>query len=467
MTQGPVEVEPAQIPQIVDGLRKHYNSGVTRPLEWRKAQLKGLIKILSEHEREWVTAMKEDMGSHMFEAGLLIENVKSEITHTLKKLDGWMKPKKMSNPWSLYPGGTKVIPEPYGVVCDFVPYNYPMFLGFSTLLPILAAGNVCLFKPSSNTPACARLYQQLFPRYLDKDGVKVVCGPSSICPAILECKFDFIFYTGSPAIGKSVMEAASKHLTPVILELGGKAPVYVDQSLNMDRCCKRLVWGKMFNGGQTCVCPDYVLVHEKSAAKFKESVLKMINQLYGDVKNKYNDNITHIINRRHFDRITRSIETCGGNILLEGLRDPERLYIGPTVIENPALDSQMMTEEIFGPVLPIITVRSKEEAIEFINARERPLALYILTDSSKVVDEFTQKTSSGAILQNDVMFHVSSADCPFGGIGNSGMGQYHGRTGFKALSHMKPVVVHSTWMEIDSKFPPYTEEHLKFIRKFA
>lgn len=466
MSREPEPVRVEEIPGIVDGLRRHFNTGVTRPLEWRKAQLKGLVKILTEHEEDWVRAMNEDMGSHFFEAGLLIASVKSEITHTLKNLDSWMKPKKMSNPWSLYPGGTKVIPEPYGVVCDFVPYNYPMFLGFSTILPILAAGNVCLFKPSSNTPACARLYQEHFPRYLDKDAVKVVCGPSSICPSILECRFDFIFYTGSPAIAKGVMEAAAKHLTPVLLELGGKCPVYVDESLSMDRCCKRLVWGKIFNGGQTCVCPDYVLVHEKSAQKFKETVLKVTKDLYGDVS-QYNGDITHIINRRHFDRIVRAIESSGGNILLEGARDPERLYIGPTVIENPALDSQLMTEEIFGPVLPIITVRSKEEAIDFVNAREKPLALYVLSDNSKVVDLFTLRTSSGAILQNDVLFHVASADCPFGGVGNSGMGQYHGRTGFKALSHMKPVVVHGTWMEVDSKFPPYTQEHLKFVRKFA
>ena len=467
MTQKvPTPVPAEQIPQIVADLRQYFFTHVTRPFDYRKKQMQGLIKCLEEHRQDWVDAMASDMGSHRFEANLLIQNIISEIQHTIDKFKDWLAPESASNPWSLYPGSTNIVPEPYGVVCDFIPYNYPMYLGFSTLLPILAAGNVCLFKPSSNTPACAYLYQTLFPQYLDPKGVKVVCGPTAICSTILEQRFDFIFYTGSPAVGKTVMAAAARYLTPVLLELGGKSPVYIDKDVKMDIACKRLLYGKNFNGGQTCVAPDYVLVHKDAVPKFKESLRKMADQLYGDVT-KYNDNITHIISERHFDRICRAIDTSGGNVLLNGYRDKTRLYIGPTVIENPSIDSQIMTEEIFGPVLPFIPVESEDEAINFINQREKPLALYVFTTNDKLFNKFREYTSSGAIMQNDVVFHVSSANSPFGGVGNSGMGQYHGKTGVLTLSHPKPVLTHSTFIEISAKYPPYSDANFKKIKSFV
>ncbi|OHT06999.1 fatty aldehyde dehydrogenase variant form [Tritrichomonas foetus] len=464
MSATPTPVE--RIPTIVNELRDYFNSGATKSLKWRQSQLKGLIKLLNENSQAWVDAMNSDMGSHHFEAALLIANVVSDIEHTLKNLEKWLQPKKFSNPWALYPGSTTVAPEPYGVVLDFIPYNYPMYLGFSTIAPILACGNVCLFKPSSKTPACAKLYQDLFPKYLDPKGTVVVCGPTAICDDILKQRFDFIFYTGSPAVAKTIMRAASEHLTPTLLELGGKSPVYVDNSLSMMKCCKRLVWGKFFNGGQTCVCPDYVLVNEKVWDSFKETLVQAIKELYGDVS-EYNDNITHIICKQHFDRIVRAIETSNGNKLVEGFRDASRLYIGPTVIESPALDSQLMTEEIFGPVLPLIKVKDAKEAIQFINQREKPLALYVLSDNNKTLDLFVRNTSSGAIMMNDTTFHVSSPFCPFGGVGNSGMGQYHGKYGIRALSHNKPVITHGTMIDLDIRYPPYTDSHLSLLKKFA
>ena len=462
----PTPVPPEQIPQIVTDLRNYYFTNVTRPFDYRKKQMQGLVKCLDEHRQDWVDAMASDMGSHSFEANLLIQNVRSEIIHTIDKFTDWLSPESASNPWSIYPGSTKIIPEPYGVVCDFIPYNYPMYLGFSTILPILAAGNVCLFKPSSNTPACAYLYQTLFPQYLDPKAVKVVCGPTAICSTILEQRFDFIFYTGSPSVGKTVMAAASRYLTPVLLELGGKSPVYVDKDVKLEVACKRLLFGKIFNGGQTCVAPDYALVHKDVVNKFKEVMLKTVQELYGDVS-QYNDNITHIISERHFDRITRTIETSGGNIIVNGMRDKSRLYIGPTIIENPGLDSQIMTEEIFGPVLPFITVQSPEEAIEFINRREKPLALYVFTSNDKVFDKIREFTSSGAIMQNDVVFHVSSPYSPFGGVGNSGMGQYHGKTGVLSLSHPKPVLTHSTMIDVSYRYPPYKDSNFKKLKPFV
>ncbi|KAH0785709.1 aldehyde dehydrogenase family protein [Histomonas meleagridis] len=455
-----------EIPGIVQALRDHYNTEVTRPIQWRIQQLQGLIKVLEEHEDEWNEALNKDMGAHKFEAALLVGAVKSEIKHTIKSLPKWMEPKSLSNPWALYPGSTSVVPEPYGVVCDFIPFNYPVFLGFSSICTILAAGNVCLFKPSSNTPACAKLYQDLFPKYLDPEAVKVVCGPSAICNVILKERFDFIFYTGSPAIAKGVMKAASEHLTPVLLELGGKSPVYVDKNLSIEKCAKRLVWAKIFNGGQTCVAPDYCFIHQDIYDKFKAELVKAISEFYGDVANVYNDNITHIINRRHFDRLTRAIQTSGGEILLEGLRDPEKLYIGPTLIENPSMDSQLMKEEIFGPILPLIKISGVEDAIKYINAHEKPLSLYVYTSDNKVLEQFTKRTSSGSVVLNDSTFHVSSPEMPFGGVGNSGMGQYHGKYGFRQLSHLKPVVTHSTMIDISQRYPPYTDGHLSLLKKF-
>jgi aldehyde dehydrogenase (NAD+) len=396
----------------------------------------------------------------------MIANVISDVEFTLANLSNWLAPKKLKTSLSLFPGSTFLVPEPYGVVCDFIPYNYPMLLGYCTMVPILASGNCLLFKPSSNTPACAKLYQEILPRYLDSNAVAVVCGPSSISDAILSHRFDFIFYTGSPAIGKRVQAAAAQFLTPVLLELGGKSPVYVDRRVSMTTVCRRLVWGKFFNGGQTCVCPDYCLVHEDVWDSFRAEVVKVVREFYGDVS-QYNDNITHIINERHFDRLVRAVETSRGEKILEGYRDRERKYFGPVVIESPALDSELMQEEIFGPVLPLIKVRDQEEAISFINERERPLALYVLTSDSAVFDSFAARTHSGAIMQNDTVFHVSSPACPFGGIGNSGMGCYHGKYGIRALSHFKPVLTHGTMVDITMRYPPYTDGHLSLLKKVA
>lgn len=466
MSRQPVSTTVEEIPDLVAGLRKYFRTGVTRNVSWRKDQIRGIMKMLQENWQQWVDAVGADLGSHSYENNLLQTNIISDCKHTLSELDSWMTPRKMGNPWVLCPGSTKLVPEPYGVVLDFIPYNYPMFLGLSTLIPIFAAGNVCMFKPSSNTPATAKLFQDLIPRYLDSSAIKVVCGPSSICDKILENRFDFIFYTGSPSIAKNVMAAASRYLTPVLLELGGKSPVYIDKNVSMLKSCRRLAWGKVWNAGQTCVAPDYAIVHEEVAEQFKETMLKVFNEFYGDIE-KYNDNVAHIINKRHYDRLINAIETSGGNVVAKGAQDPEQLYIGPTLIEDPQLDSKLMTDEIFGPILPFIKVKSHEEAVEFINDKEKPLACYVFTESSKVFDYFTKNTSSGALMQNDVVFHVSSPECPFGGVGNSGMGQYHGKFGFDSLSHIKPVTTHGTMFDIGAKYPPYTEDHLKLMKHFA
>jgi aldehyde dehydrogenase (NAD+) len=227
-----------------------------------------------------------------------------------------------------------------------------------------------------------------------------------------------------------------------------------------------LAFGKFFNGGQTCVAPDYVLVHENVFEVFKAQMVKVLREFYGDIT-QYNDNVTHIINRRHFDRLLAAIQNSGGSVIAEGFRDPERLYIGPTLIDSPALDSAVMTDEIFGPVLPFVKVSGPEQAIDFINAREKPLALYVLTENSRIFDLFAKRTSSGAVMMNDCTFHVSSPMCPFGGVGNSGMGQYHGKAGIRALSHMKPVVSHGTLIDLSMRYPPYTAEHLSLVEKFA
>ncbi|OHT02912.1 fatty aldehyde dehydrogenase variant form [Tritrichomonas foetus] len=461
----PHSVSPDQIPTIVKNLRDYFDTDVTFDFSWRKTQLKGLITILTKHEQHWVDAMYQDMGTHFFEAKLMIANIISEITDTLEHFEKWLKPEKRSNPWALAPGNTIVQPEPYGVVCDFIPYNYPMYLGFSTLIPIFAAGNVCLFKPSSNTPACAALYQRLFPRYLDPKGIAVVCGPTSICDVILKERFDFIFYTGSPKVGKLVMKAAAEHLTPVILELGGKSPVYFDDDVSLEKCTKRLLFGKNFNGGQTCVCPDYCLVNTKIWDKLLNCIKKVMTQFYGE-PDKVNDNITKIINSRHYDRIVNAADNCGGEYLIKGFRSSEQKYIGPTVILNPALDSELMTEEIFGPVLPLIRVENANEAVKFIREREKPLAIYVMSQNSKVQKLFAEKTTSGALMYNDVVFHVSSANSPFGGVGNSGMGQYHGDVGVKSLSHMKPVINHKTTIDMEKRYPPYDLDNLNSLMKW-
>jgi aldehyde dehydrogenase (NAD+) len=462
----PVPTAPDAVAGVVDSLRARFLTGATRPLAWRQAQLSGLIASLREHEAEWVAALAADLGSHRYEATLLVASAVSEVEFTARNLSKWLRPKRLPTSMSLCPGSTHLVPEPYGVVCNFIPFNYPLLLGYATMVPILASGNCVLLKPSSNTPACARLLQELLPRYLDAQAVAVVCGPSSICDVILSCRFDFIFYTGSPAIGKRVQAAAAQFLTPTLLELGGKSPVFVDVNISLTVATKRLIWGKLFNGAQTCVAPDYCLVHEAVWDSFKAEIVKVVREFYGD-PSQYNDNITHIINERHFDRLVGAVESCGGQTVIESFRDRERLYFGPVVVENPSLDSALMQEEIFGPILPLVKVSGVDEAIDFINQRERPLALYVLTSNGRVFDRFTAETHSGAIMQNDTIFHVSSPACPFGGIGNSGMGQYHGKYGIRALSHFKPVLTHSTFIDFAMRYPPYTDGHLSIVKKLA
>ena len=458
--------KPEEVTGIVKDLRNYYKTNTTKSLNWRKNQLNGLAKILKDHEDEWVEAQKRDLGSPRFETVMLLSNIISECHHIASSLEEWLAPENATNSWLVYPGSTKLCPEPYGVVCDFIPYNYPLYLGFSTIATILAAGNVCLFKPSSNTPACAALYQKYFPQYLDEKAVKVVVGPSSICDVILAERFDFIFYTGSPSIARNVLSAAAKYLTPTLLELGGKSPAYFDEHLSMKTCVRRLVFGKFFNGGQTCVCPDYVLCHRKVYDEFCKTLIQVIKDFYGEESSVSKD-LCHIVNKRHFDRLERVVNTAEGEILYQGKRDKETLYFGPVVIKNPKIDAEIMTDEIFGPIIPIIPVQDLDEAIDFINEREKPLALYAFTSDSKVVDRFNHETSSGVILQNDCVWHVSCSECPFGGIGNSGMGQYHGKRGVLALSHIKPVMTHGTMIDITMRYPPYTDFATKIFRPFV
>jgi aldehyde dehydrogenase (NAD+) len=251
-----------------------------------------------------------------------------------------------------------------------------------------------------------------------------------------------------------------------VLELGGKCPVYIDRSLTLTKCCRRLAFGKFINAGQSCAAPDYCLVHEEVWDAFKAEMLKVLREFYGDVA-QYSENVAHLVSGAHYDRIVHAIDTSRGNVIAAGFRDRNRLYIGPTLVESPSLDSRIMTEEIFGPVLPLLRVPGPREAIEFINRREKPLAIYVMTDEGGVVDLIAQKTSSGAVLRNDTTFHISSPYTPFGGVGNSGMGQYHGKHGIRALSHMKPIVSHSTLVDFDVRYPPYTPGHLAFARRFA
>lgn len=454
-----------EINQIVTNLRNYFNEFKTRPLKWRLQQLDGLVRCLTENEGRWADALQADLGRPSFETRLMISGIIADIKHTSSNLEKWIRPKGLPHAMVVQPGSTHLTPEPYGVVANFIPFNYPMFLGFTTMAPIFAAGNVCLLKPSSNTPASGQLFVELLPKYLDKQAIYVITGPTAICDLILQCRFDFIFYTGSPRIAKGVMAAASKFLTPVLLELGGKSPVYVDKDINLSIVCKRIANGKLFNAGQTCVAPDYVLCHQDIYEKFKPALISAIQEQYPSPE--VSPDLAHIINDRHFERLIATIDGSGGQILLNGYRNKDQKYIGPTVVDNPDLNSVLMTDEIFGPVIPIIPIQGVNEAIEFINQREKPLALYVMTSNSKVFQEFEKKTSSGALMNNATTFHVSSPTSPFGGVGNSGMGQYHGKFGFKSLSHLKPVLTNGTWFDLSPRYPPYSESHLKFVRTFA
>jgi acyl-CoA reductase-like NAD-dependent aldehyde dehydrogenase len=375
-----------------------------------------------------------------------------------------MKPRRVSAPVAVQPAKARIVPEPLGVVLIIAPWNYPFQLSIGPLIGAIAAGNCAILKPSEVASATSRVLAELVPKYLDRDCIAVVEGGVPETTALLAQELDHIFYTGNGAVGRIVMEAAAKHLTPVTLELGGKSPCIVDRDVDLTTAARRITWGKFFNAGQTCVAPDYLLVHESIKKPLLDKIASMIREFFGDDPQKSAD-FGRIINARHHKRLTALLDS--GTAFVGAKTDADDRYIAPTVLTDVSPDSPAMADEIFGPILPVISVSSLDEAIEFVNERPKPLALYVFSNDRDRTRRVVERTSSGGACVNDVLTHLLPHELPFGGVGPSGMGAYHGKASFDTFTHMKSVLEKPFYMDPPLRYPPYTDGKIKWAKRLV
>lgn len=448
------------IPELVAGLRALFRTGRTRPIAWRRQQLRALEALMKDKESVFLDALAADLGKPRFE-GWISETgfVASDARHAVKHLAKWMKPEKVTTSVPNQPGTSRIMREPLGTVLIIGPFNYPLQLVLSPLVGALAAGNTAVLKPSEMTPHTSEALTEWLPHYLDSDAVKLVTGGIPETTELLRERFDHIFYTGSGTVGRIVMRAAAEHLTPVTLELGGKSPCIIDRDVDLEVAARRIAWAKFFNAGQTCVAPDYVLVHEAVEDAFLHRLTAKLQDFYGEDPQASPD-FGRIVSDRHHARLSGLLQE--GDIVCGGETNPAARYIAPTVIRGVTRDMKIMQEEIFGPILPVLTIRSVGEAIDIVNEGEKPLALYIFTNDSAKSEQVLAQTSSGGAGVNECIAHMAMPELPFGGVGASGMGAYHGRMSFETFSHRKSVLVKSTMLEPPLRYPPYTDgkEHL-------
>jgi aldehyde dehydrogenase (NAD+) len=442
--------------EFLQELKQTYSSGKTKSYDWRRSQLIALRQLLVENEIEIYQALEADLGKCQFESFVTeYAFVLHDIELFLKKLKKWMKPKKVSTPIITQPGKSKLIPEPYGVCLIMGAWNYPIQLVLSPMVAAIGAGNCVVLKPSELSSAVSQLLARLIPKYLDKKAFYVYEGGVEETTELLKQRFDHIMYTGSEVVGKIVMRAASEHLTPVCLELGGKSPCIVDENINLKVAARRIIWGKFLNAGQTCIAPDYILVTPRQREPLLKELEKQLTKQYGQEPINSVD-YGRIINHRHFDRLVSYLENMEDKIVVGGQVERDMKFIAPTIVFDPELDSKLMTQEIFGPILPVIEVESIDRAIKFVNEREKPLALYLFSNDDINVRRVTNETSSGTQCINDAVVFMANSKMPFGGVGNSGMGAYHGKWGFDTFSHLKPVMHRSFLADAPIRYPPYS-----------
>ena len=443
------------IPDALQRLRATFATGKTRPVEWRLKQLGELERMVREHEPDFAAALQADLHKGSFETALSeLGFVASEAQYARKHLRRWARPKRVSTPMMALPGRSHIQPEPKGVVLIIAPWNYPLSMVCAPLVGAIAAGNCAVMKPSEITSHTSAALARIIPRYLDNDAFAVIEGGVAETTELLEHHYDHILYTGNERVARIVMTAAAKHLTPVTLELGGKSPCLVDESADLDVAASRIAWGKFINAGQTCVAPDHVLVHRSVATQFADVLATKIREFYGEDPSQSPD-YCRIASERHAARFARLLE--GQKIHTGGQVDVAKRYVAPTIVLDPDPASELMQEEIFGPVLPIITVDEMHHAIRFVAERPKPLALYLFTRSKAVEEAVLDQLSAGSVCINDAVIFMVSPELPFGGIGNSGMGRYTGWYGFETFSHMKPVMKRSFRFDAPLRYPPYND----------
>lgn len=441
-----------QITKIVNSQREYFATGQTLNISYRIAALKSLKAAIKKFEKPLAAALWQDLHKSYEEAYLTeLSIVLGEIDNHIRHLKQWAAPKHHSTPLKMFPSRSKVISEPLGLALIIAPWNYPVQLLLNPLVGAISAGCTAILKPSPYVPTVAKVLEELITECFNRDYVAIVQGNRDVNTLLLEQRYDLIFFTGSPSLGRTVMSAAAKNLTPVVLELGGKSPCVVDCSADIATAAKRIAWGKSLNAGQTCIAPDYLLVHHAIKEQLIEALKSEFKRLLG--KNpKKSRHFVRIVNERAFDRLVGYIK--GANVVVGGNYDKDERYIEPTIIDNVSLDSPVMEEEIFGPIFPIVTYITTEQAVKFINEREKPLALYYFGDQQSA-DYVIGHTSSGGACVNDTIVHIANEKLPFGGVGNSGMSSYHGEESFKVFSHFRSVVTTPTWIDLPFRYMPY------------
>jgi len=451
-----------KIHQTVLKQREFFNSGATRDIKFRIDALKKLERVMDRYEQELYDTLKLDFQKSTFESFITeFAFTKLELGHFIKHLKKWAKPQKIKASILNYPSKDKIISQPYGVTLIIGPWNYPYQLVLAPLIGAIGSGNCAIVKPSELTPATSALLAKIIGNTFAPNHVTVVQGEVETSKALLEERFDFIFFTGSTNVGRIVQQAAAKHLTPTILELGGKSPCIVDKTANLSVAAKRIAWGKLLNGGQTCVAPDYLLVESSINDELLNEIKIVIESFYTrDVQTT--SDFPRIINRRNFDRLNKMINKS--KVFHGGSSNAKELYIEPTILTGITTKDVVMKEEIFGPILPVITYTNIDEAIKFVNENEKPLALYLFTERSKIKKKVLAETTSGDVSINDTITHLSNPNIPFGGVGESGMGFYHGKASFDAFSHKRGVMDKGTWYDNSLRYPPYTAKKLKLAK---
>ena len=459
---GPDHVTEGPAAGVLEAVRRAFNTGRSRSASWREAQLRGIERMCVEAEDEICAALTADLGRPAFEGWLAdVGSTRAEAAYARKHLRKWMKPRRTGLPVAQLPGRAWVQYDPLGVVLIIGPWNYPFFLCMSPLVAAVAAGNAAVIKPSELAPATSALLARLVPRYLDPEAVRVVEGAADVTQDLLAQGFDHALFTGGTEVGRKIMAAAAPTLTPVTLELGGKSPVVVLADADLDVAARRIAWTKLLNSGQTCIAPDYVLADRTVAADLIEKIVATLSAFRAD----HPDPAVPIVNDRQFDRIAGLIEGTGGTVVTGGRTDRATLRVEPTVIVDPPLDDPVMTDEIFGPVLPVITVGSAEEAVTIVNSRSKPLALYVFTNSDSRARHLVDRMPSGGAVINHIAMHCLVPQLPFGGVGASGMGAYHGKWGFETFSHRRAVLAKPAKPDPGLLYPPYSPRAMKLMRK--
>ncbi|QTQ07738.1 aldehyde dehydrogenase [Macrococcoides canis] len=445
-------------------VRDFFQTQATKDIKFRKKYLKALKKSIKKHESDILDALKSDLGKNKVEAyATEIGFVKKELSYIIKELKNWAKTKSVTTPMMQFPAKSFIKYEPYGTVLIIGPFNYPFQLVMSPLIGALAAGNCAVVKPSEMTPQTSMVVQEILEEVFPENYVKVIQGEKEVTSQLLDERFDYIFFTGSTKVGQVVYEKASKHLTPVTLELGGKSPAIIDDTANLKVAAERVAFGKFMNAGQTCVAPDYVLIDNKVKMKFVKALQSTIQEFYG-TQTEQSEDFGRIVNDNHFNRLVNIIEDSRQQVIYGGESNADELFVAPTIILDPELSDSVMQQEIFGPILPIIGYETLNEVYDIVEQYEKPLALYLFTEDSDQITAVFNRLSFGGGCVNDTILHLANPNLPFGGVGHSGIGSYHGKHSFELFSHEKSYITKSTKLESGLLFPPYKGK-FKYVKQ--